>query len=281
MNVVRRNSWFSAGAAALAGLLAPPPESSAQQSLSSSSYRVTTQAAETGGSPVTGSAYALTGGDYAAIVVAGRAGDDLKSTASYRVSEGYIPTLPFAGSGGSVPDAPVITTQSPKKTNDDTPILTGTGASALAVVKIYDGTVLIGSGLASPSGDWQVHATAHLPDGEYDIFAKAFNGGIASEFSSGVSMTIDTTPPPAPQNLVIRAYSGGLDLQWSPSVADDLVGYQIYRKEPEDEEFDLLNPGDVVDGDEEERYVDTDVVNGTLYIYRVVAIDDALDEKHQ
>lgn len=41
--------------------------------------------------------------------------------------------------------------------------------------------------------------------------------------------TGDTTPPPAPEAVTVRAYERHFDVNWAPSAAEDLLAYRIYR----------------------------------------------------
>lgn len=41
--------------------------------------------------------------------------------------------------------------------------------------------------------------------------------------------TGDTTPPPAPNAIAARAYERHVDVSWTPSAADNLLAYRIYR----------------------------------------------------
>jgi hypothetical protein len=39
----------------------------------------------------------------------------------------------------------------------------------------------------------------------------------------------DTTPPPAPEAVTVRAYERHFDVSWTASAADDLLAYRVYR----------------------------------------------------
>ena len=81
-------------------------------------------------------------------------------------------------------------------TNDNTPTFEGT-AEAGSTVTLYDtdGTTLLGSGTADGSGNWSITVSA-LTQGTHSITARATDAaGNTSPASSGLSVTVDTTPP--------------------------------------------------------------------------------------
>jgi large repetitive protein len=82
-------------------------------------------------------------------------------------------------------------------TNCTNPLLDGTSDPNLDI-SIYDGTELVGGGLADSSGDW-VAAVITLANGVHSLTARAMNeaGGLSAP-SPALLLTIDTTPPPAP-----------------------------------------------------------------------------------
>jgi hypothetical protein len=49
----------------------------------------------------------------------------------------------------------------------------------------------------------------------------------------------DTTPPPAPEAVTVRAYERHFDVSWTASAADDLLAYRIYRS-MEDKAFEPI-----------------------------------------
>jgi fibronectin type 3 domain-containing protein len=91
-----------------------------------------------------------------------------------------------------------------------------------------------------------------------------------------VTIQVDTLPPDVPANLQSSARDRAVLLTWSPSSASDLLGYNIYRKGPQDSQFQKIN-GQVVTGT---HYVDSDLTNGSLYQYKVSAVDDTMNEAH-
>jgi Tfp pilus assembly protein PilP len=86
------------------------------------------------------------------------------------------------------------------KTTDETkPVLSGSGAEAGSVVKIYDNGTLLGETTANANGTWSFTPTADLAEGEH-IFTvtatdKAGNEGISS---ASWTINVDTTAPDVP-----------------------------------------------------------------------------------
>ena len=84
----------------------------------------------------------------------------------------------------------------------------------------------------------------------------------------------DANPPSRPQNLSAKAGDNKITLTWSPNTETDLSHYKIYRSQtaaftplPSDS-LAIVFKTDTV-------YVDTNVVNGTTYYYRISAVDSA------
>jgi GTP:adenosylcobinamide-phosphate guanylyltransferase len=81
-------------------------------------------------------------------------------------------------------------------------------AEANASVSLFDGTTLIGTGLADASGNWQITSTQALADGVHSLTAQATDvAGNLSLKSTALSVTIDTTPLAAPAALDLAAAS--------------------------------------------------------------------------
>ena len=99
----------------------------------------------------------------------------------------------------SAPLAPAITSPvSGTNSNDNTPTFTGTGEPG-SVVKVYDGTTVIGTTTVDNSGNWTFTPTIPLTDGKHIITVTVTDaGGNASSPSSAVDFTMDTSVPVAP-----------------------------------------------------------------------------------
>ncbi|MGX5012476.1 BapA/Bap/LapF family large adhesin [Enterobacter asburiae] len=85
------------------------------------------------------------------------------------------------------------------QTTDDTvPRLVGT-SEPFATVNIYEGTTLVGTGVADGSGSWSILLNTTLTEGAHSFTAQATDAaGNTSVSSASFSLTIDTTPPALP-----------------------------------------------------------------------------------
>jgi|GEM_PF-6756362 len=91
-------------------------------------------------------------------------------------------------------------------TNIAQPTLTGK-AEANAIVTLYDGATVVGSGLADASGNWQITLSQPLADGSHTLTAKATDvAGNTSGASTSLAVTIDTVTS-APSALALAAAS--------------------------------------------------------------------------
>jgi len=81
------------------------------------------------------------------------------------------------------------------------------------------------------------HVRISLPPGRYTsslgntfVAVAVFNGGIVDVVGIGINKRneSDTTPPPAPSPLSATPVPGGILLEWTPVIAEDLAGYKIY-----------------------------------------------------
>lgn len=78
----------------------------------------------------------------------------------------------------------------------------------------------------------------------------------------------DRFPPPPPLELVALAEGGRVRLVWRASEAEDLAGYQVYRRGAEGD-FARVSREAV----QETEFVDETVSPGQTYSYRVTAVD--------
>ena len=124
------------------------------------------------------------------------------------------------------PSAPKIATFSTDSgvagdhiTNDSTLILTGT-AAASSLVKVFDGSVQVGTANADSNGQW-TYTTKALSDGGHSLTATATDAlGHTSAASSALSVTLDTHAPLAP---TMSVYSQAGSAVGSTTTLDDLV----------------------------------------------------------
>ncbi|WP_449466931.1 Ig-like domain-containing protein [Stenotrophomonas humi] len=89
-------------------------------------------------------------------------------------------------------------------TNDDTPTISGT-AQANNVIKIYDGSTLLGEVLADADGKWEFTPQTGLPNGLHTITATATNPvGQTSVATGPWHFTVDVTVPGQVADLVVN-----------------------------------------------------------------------------
>jgi serralysin len=81
-------------------------------------------------------------------------------------------------------------------TNDTTLTFTGSGTAG-STIKLYDGTLLVGSALVASTGSWAV-TTAALANGAHTFTSVATNAGVNSASSAPLTITIDTSAPGKP-----------------------------------------------------------------------------------
>lgn len=92
-------------------------------------------------------------------------------------------------------------------TADNTPTLSGT-AEAGAIIRIYDGTTLIGSTTAGADGSWSF-TTSTLGEGQHSLSVTATDAaGNTSPVSSSITFIVDTLPPAAATELTLTDNSG-------------------------------------------------------------------------
>ena len=87
---------------------------------------------------------------------------------------------------------------------------------------------------------------------------------------------VDETPPAAPTGLVATGSFSAVGLDWDSNGEDDLANYNVYRSQSAGGPYDLLAEAVTVSA-----YTDTDVVNGTEYLYIVTAVDGSGNESDE
>ena len=92
-------------------------------------------------------------------------------------------------------------------TNADLPVLAGS-AEAGARVALYDGTLLVGAGVADAAGNWQIAVTTALGNGAHSLTARATDAaGNVSPSSAALALIVDTTAALPPSELDLQAPS--------------------------------------------------------------------------
>ena len=90
-------------------------------------------------------------------------------------------------------------------------------------------------GLATGGGkswsfNWDISG---LPDGQYDIGAKAYNAAGTYGTPASLTITLNRTPPTAPLNFAAgwNRTASKVDTEWLASTDLDTVGYTVYRQQ--------------------------------------------------
>jgi hypothetical protein len=81
---------------------------------------------------------------------------------------------------------------------------------------------------------------------------------------------VDTFPPLAPTGLTAVGSEGGVSLIWEPNAETDVVGYLVLRGQPGEALRPLMETPVA-----ETTYRDTTAAAGVMYVYAVVAVDNA------
>lgn len=82
----------------------------------------------------------------------------------------------------------------------------------------------------------------------------------------------DTFQPAAPAGLIAVVDTNGISLVWDENSEEDLAGYVVLRGTPPDATLQPLTAEPLA----ETAYQDTDVTAGGRYVYRVLALDNAV-----
>jgi serralysin len=121
------------------------------------------------------------------------------------------PTFVLAAASDSGPSS------SDGYTNATLPTFTGTYVAG-DTVTLFDGATVIGTAVASATGQWSITATTKLADGVHQITAQASDAfGDVSPMSAAFAMTVDTVAA-TPTNLALAAglESGGHNITGVP-----------------------------------------------------------------
>jgi hypothetical protein len=107
-----------------------------------------------------------------------------------------------------------------------------TSAVPAGVAWSMDGGVrgLATGGGKSWSFTWDITG---LPDGQYDIGAKAYNSAGTYGTPASLTITLNRTPPSAPLNFAAgwNRTASKVDTEWNASTDLDTVGYHVYRQQ--------------------------------------------------
>ncbi len=93
---------------------------------------------------------------------------------------------------------------------------------------------------------------------------------VYGDVSNDVTVTpLDTTPPPAPENVLVFETGSGIRVVWDASPAADTAGYKIYRRIADSSTFKHVGTVKIPNT----TFIDSKVKDDELYYYRVTAFD--------
>lgn len=123
---------------------------------------------------------------------------------------------------------------------------------------------------------------AHVRNSPYQIFFKAQDNDAEVQLIDLHTLNIKVIGPKV-QNVFAQAKTNGIDVSWTRSICEEVVGYKIYRKNdslnwiPDSCETGIPSyTGYTLIGSSEGRdnsfYFDESAIEGNIYCYRVVAM---------
>ncbi|MCE9583139.1 MAG: fibronectin type III domain-containing protein [Planctomycetes bacterium] len=198
-------------------------------------------------------------------------------TAVGPLSDESLYSVELPASTTSVPP-PTLDSANTRKTNDQTPAITGTSTAGWTVT-LYEGVTVLGSGTVDGTGHFNISTTATLLEGSHVIQGKAtvpIAGSPTSGYSSGVVVTIDITPPPAPTDVNVTSGDSWIEVRWSGVEASDLLGYNVYRRATGTTPWTKLNDKPLTQTKYLNKGGANAPVNGNSYEFKVTAVDDSL-----
>ncbi len=105
----------------------------------------------------------------------------------------------------------------------------------------------------------------------YAVVAVDADGNASGASASATATPVDDVAPSAPVDVNAAAGDREVTLSWSAGQASDVASFRVYR----DTTADVAISSDTrVATTEDPTYVDTGLVNGTTYYYRITALDE-------
>lgn len=102
---------------------------------------------------------------------------------------------------------------------------------------------------------------------EDQIYVVSVSPDVQSGISGDGNGSLFATPPAVPTGLAAIAGEGSVSLDWDDNTEADLLGYGVWRGVSGDTNLNHLHDS------AHSAYVDTDVTDGTTYLYVVTALD--------
>ncbi|OOB68553.1 Ig-like domain-containing protein, partial [Burkholderia cenocepacia] len=147
-------------------------------------------------------------------VTAADAAGNTGPSASVTVADLTAPAAPIIGTVTDDVGSIVGLLTTGATTDDTTPTLAGT-AEAGSTVSVYDGTTLLGTTTADPSGNWTFTPATGLGEGAHSITVTATDtAGNVSPPSAAFAITVDTTAPTATATLTTLTDNTGVPNDW-------------------------------------------------------------------
>jgi pectate lyase len=112
-------------------------------------------------------------------------------------------------------------------------------------------------------------ATAGIEDADYNNDGIVDDTELALFAEHWMQLPPDVTPPGAPAGLWALGQNGQAAVTWAENAEPDLAGYVVYRSTAWGTGYVRLTETPLPTA----AYADTDVVNNTMYYYRVCAVD--------
>ncbi len=112
-----------------------------------------------------------------------------------------------------------------------------------------------------------VRFALQVTDGQLNVtFVPTIDQAVISSIEV-VPLAVDSIPPPSPLSIGARGGYYRNILQWSPSQAEDVAAYLVFRARPGGGPFQFAEATPLT------RFFDDDVLPGEVYIYRLLAMD--------
>ncbi|WP_234472838.1 Ig-like domain-containing protein [Pantoea sp. S61] len=145
---------------------------------------------------------ALADGSHTFSVSASDAAGNVSGTTTISaVIDATPPAAPSAITASNDDGTTPVAITSGSTTNDSTPFLSGSGEAG-SIIRIFDGTTVLGSTAVGSNGQWSFSVPA-LDDGAYTLRVTATDAaGNTSEAADTVNFTVDATPPDTPTLVV-------------------------------------------------------------------------------
>lgn len=169
------------------------------------------------------------------------------------------------------PGTPALASGTATTTSEEKPSFAGT-AEANTLVRLYDGTTLLGSAIADETGAWTITTIADLDEGTYSITVTATDiAGNTSVSSDAFALTVDRTAPLQPGTPVLTTDVPGYTNTGTPNITG--------VTEPHTTVTILLNGTDTAtvttDADGKWSYDFSPALNDNDYTVTVTATDAA------